>query len=59
MEKNKIMKTFKEKGPRILFGQFLFFDCLLKVFLMGPPNHTSTPWHVVWQQGVINFHGNP
>jgi hypothetical protein len=36
------MKTFKEKGLEILFGRFLFLDCPLKVFLVGPPNHTFT-----------------
>ncbi len=34
------MKTFKEKGPRILFDQFLFLGYPFKVFLVGPPNHT-------------------
>jgi len=34
------MKTFKEKGLWILFGQFLFLDFPLRVFLVGPPNHT-------------------
>jgi hypothetical protein len=29
-----------EKGPRILFGQCLFLDCPLRVFPVGPPNHT-------------------
>jgi hypothetical protein len=37
-----IVKTFEGKGPRILFGQFLFVDCPLKVFLVGPPDHTFT-----------------
>jgi hypothetical protein len=37
------MKTFKEKGPRILFSQILFLDYPLRVFLGGPPNHTFTP----------------
>jgi hypothetical protein len=36
------MNFFKEKGPWILFGQFLFLDFPLKVFLVGPPNHTFT-----------------
>ncbi len=36
------MKTFKEKNPKILFGKFLFLDCPLRVFLVGPPNHTFT-----------------
>jgi hypothetical protein len=36
------MKTFKEKSPIILFGQFLLLDCPLRVFLVGPPNHIFT-----------------
>ncbi len=42
-KKIMIMKRFKEKGPRILFGQILFLDCPLKWFLVGPPNHILTP----------------
>jgi len=38
-----IMNFFIKKGPRILSGQFLFLDCPLRVFLVGPPNHTFTP----------------
>jgi hypothetical protein len=30
-----------KKGLGILFDQFLFLDYPLKVFLVGPPNHTS------------------
>jgi hypothetical protein len=44
-EKKKfiIMKKFK-KGLGVLFGQFLFLDHSLKLFLMGPPNCTCTPF---------------
>jgi hypothetical protein len=41
-EKNYNYEIFKEKGSKILFGQFLFLDCPLRMFLVGPPNHTFT-----------------
>ncbi len=36
------MKIFKEKNPRILFNQFLFFEHSLRWFLMNSPNHNFT-----------------
>jgi hypothetical protein len=36
------MKEIKEKDPWILFGQFLFLDHSLKLFLVGPPNYIYT-----------------
>ncbi len=41
-KKNYNYEKTKEKGPCILFGQFLFLDHFLKLFLVGPPNCTYT-----------------
>jgi hypothetical protein len=40
--RKKFMKTFKEKSPRILFSQFLFFNHSLRWFLVIPPSFIYT-----------------
>jgi hypothetical protein len=48
------MKIFKEKGPRILVGQIFFLDCPLRVFLVGPPNHTFThQYDFPWYEAIV------
>jgi hypothetical protein len=52
------MKINKEKGPIIFFGQFVFLDCPLKLFLVGPPNHTFHPLVINFVDGIEYFQTN-